>query len=98
MWPRFALVFLWEKLVQPQSYNDLTRKTIFFEGWFSFKFNDLRLALGMTLKFYASVEKELKISQKLCRCHKKLRLPRIETPQSWFSGKLGLRSLVLPVN
>ena len=37
------------------------RKTTFFEGWSWFKFNDLGLALGMALKFYANVAKELKL-------------------------------------
>ena len=34
---------------------DLTRKINFFEGCSWFKFNNLRLALGMALKFYSSV-------------------------------------------
>ena len=37
------------------------RKTTFFEGWSWFKFNNLGLALGMTLKFYANVAKGLKL-------------------------------------
>ena len=37
------------------------RKTTFFKGWSWFKFNDLGLALGMALKFYANVAKELKL-------------------------------------
>ena len=36
-------------------------KRIFFEGCSWFKSNNLRLALGMDLKFYTSVEKELKL-------------------------------------
>ena len=32
-----------------------------FEGWSWFKFNNLRLALGMALKFYTSVTKGLKL-------------------------------------
>ena len=39
----------------------MTRKTNAFEGWYWFKFNNLGLALGMTLKFYTSVSKELKL-------------------------------------
>ena len=42
-------------------YKDLTRKTAFSEGWFWLKFNNLGLALGMNLKFYTSVEKELEL-------------------------------------
>ena len=41
-------------------YKDLTRKTDFFEGWCWFKLINLRLAPGMTLKFYSSVTKRLK--------------------------------------
>ena len=33
----------------------------FFEGWSWFKFNNLRLTLDMTLKFYTSVAKGLKL-------------------------------------
>ena len=39
----------------------MTRKTTFFEGWSWFKFNNLGLALGMTLKFYTRVAKGLKL-------------------------------------
>ena len=53
--------FLWEKLSGPQFYKDLTRKTTFFEGWSWFRFNNLGLALGTNLKFYASVAKGLKL-------------------------------------
>ena len=51
-----TLVFLWERLSQPQFYKDLTRKTTFFEGWPWFKFNNFGLAVGAGLKFYNSVE------------------------------------------
>ena len=33
----------------------------FFEGWFWFKFNNLRVALGRNFKFYTSVAKRLKL-------------------------------------
>ena len=56
-----TLVFLWEKLSQPEFYKDLTRKTAFFEEWSWFKFNNLGLALGTNLKFYTSVAKGLKL-------------------------------------
>ena len=39
----------------------MTRKTTFFEGCSSFKFNNLGLALGMALKFYATVAKGLNL-------------------------------------
>ena len=56
-----TLAFLWEKLSQPQFYKDLTRKIAFFEGWSWFKLNNLGLALGTNLKFYASVVKDSKL-------------------------------------
>ena len=56
-----TLAFLREKLLQPQFYKDLTRKTTFFEGWSWFKFNNLGLALGANLKVYTSVAKRLKL-------------------------------------
>ena len=42
-------------------YKDLTRKIAFFDGWSWFKLNNLGLALGTNLKFYASVAKRLKL-------------------------------------
>ena len=46
---------------------DLTRETTFFEGWSWFKFNNLGLALGASLKFYTSVAKGLKLKvRKFC--------------------------------
>ena len=45
----------------------MTRKTAFFQGWSWFKFNNLRLALGMNLKFYTSLAKGLKLKvRKFC--------------------------------
>ena len=41
--------------------KDLTWKTAFFEGWSWFKFSSFGLVLGMTLRFYASVAKALKL-------------------------------------
>ena len=54
-----TLTLLREKLLKPQFYKDLTRKTPFFEGWSWLKFNNLGLKLGMALKFYTSVAKGL---------------------------------------
>ena len=56
-----TVAFLFEKLSQPQFYKDLTRKTVSFERWSWFKFNNLGLALGTNLKFYTSVAKELEL-------------------------------------
>ena len=39
----------------------MTRTTTFFEGWYWFQFNDLGPALAITLKFYTSVTKGLKL-------------------------------------
>ena len=62
-----TLAFLWEKLSQPYFYNDLTRKTAFFEGRSWLKFNKLGLALGKNLKFNTSVPKGLKLKvRKFC--------------------------------
>ena len=36
-------------------------KNRFFEGWSWFKFNNFGLTLGMTLKFYTSLAKGLKL-------------------------------------
>ena len=41
-------------------------KTNLLEGWSSFKFNNLGLAVGMALKFYNSVGKALKLKVKKC--------------------------------
>ena len=66
MWPKFGLIFHWEKLSWPLFYKDLTRKTTFFEGpsWFKVKY--LGLALDMTLKFYVSVAKGSKLKVRKC--------------------------------
>ena len=42
----------------------MTWKTTSFEGWSWFKFNNLGLALRMTLKFHTSVAKVLKLKLK----------------------------------
>ena len=56
MWPKLGNS-KWEKLSYPQFYKDLTKKNNFFEGWSSFKFSNLGLALGVYLKLYTSVAK-----------------------------------------
>ena len=40
---------------------DLARKTAFFDGWSWFKFDNLELALGTSLKFHINVAKGLKL-------------------------------------
>ena len=59
-----TVAFLWQKLSESQWYWDFTRKNNFFEGCSWFKFNNLELALGMTLEFYTSVVKVLKLKVK----------------------------------
>ena len=50
-----------------RSYHDLNvlkiwlEKPLFWGGWSWFKFNNLELSLGITLKFYTSVAKNLKL-------------------------------------
>ena len=62
MWPKFGnSTSLWEELSQPEFYKNLTTKIILFEGCSWFKFNKLRQALGVALKFYTSVVKGLKL-------------------------------------
>ena len=56
-----TVAFLWEKLSQTQLYQDLTRKTAFFQERSWFRFNNLGLALSTNLKFYASVAKGLNL-------------------------------------
>ena len=46
--------------MRKEFYKNLTKKTDYFEGWSSFKFNKLGLALSTNFKFYTSVEKVLK--------------------------------------
>ena len=61
MWPKFGNSrILRGKLSEPQFYKDLTKKKIFFEGCFWFRFNNVGLAKGTTLTFYTSVGKGIK--------------------------------------
>ena len=46
-----TVTFLWEKSSQPEFYKGLTKKTAFFEECSCFKFNNLGVALGRSLKF-----------------------------------------------
>ena len=71
MWPSISmteitLAFLWQKLSQPQFYNDLTKKITFWGTVrFRFRFNNLQLVLGMALQFYTSVEKGSKLKVRM---------------------------------
>ena len=65
MWPcdqRLMTQHFYER-----SYHDLNvlkiwlEKPLFWGGWSWFKFNNLELSLGITLKFYTSVAKNLKL-------------------------------------
>ena len=57
-----ALAFVSEKISYAEFYQDFTKKPAFFEVWFWLRFNNLRLALGANLKFYASVAKWLEVT------------------------------------
>ena len=56
-----TLAVLSERLSQPRFCKDLKRKTLFFEGYSWFQFNNLGLAISKALKFYTSLEKGLKV-------------------------------------
>ena len=56
--------FLWEKLKKPQFCKDFTRETTFSKGWCWFEFDNLGLALDITLEFYIRVTKLLKLKAK----------------------------------
>ena len=61
MWPKFGNSgnFMREVVITSILWG-FDQKNHFFEGWSWFEFNNLGLALDMTLKFYTSVEKVLK--------------------------------------
>ena len=61
MWPKFgnSSDFMREVVITSILWG-FHQKNHFFEGWSWFEFNNLGLALDMTLKFYTSVEKVLK--------------------------------------
>ena len=61
-----TLAFLLEKLSLSQFYEDLIRKTNFFEGWSWFQFSNLVMVLVMSWRFYTSVAKWLKLGFKKC--------------------------------
>ena len=58
MWPKFSNSSISiRKVIITLILYGFDQKNHFFEGWSLFKFNNLGLALGMTLKCYASVAK-----------------------------------------
>ena len=59
MWPKFGNPRISMKDIRTSVIRIWLEKKFFFEG--SSWFNHLKLALGITLKFYTSVEKELKL-------------------------------------
>ena len=63
-WIKVVLSWMW--FVNPRSsiweVIEFDQNNHFFEGWSWFKFNNLRLALGMALKFYSRVRKWLKLT------------------------------------
>ena len=60
MWPKIGNCSIFIEVITSLC-KDSTRKNTFFERWSWFKFNNLGLALSMTLKFYSSVGKGLKL-------------------------------------
>ena len=65
MWPKFGNSSISMREVTITSILwGFDQNKRFFEGWCWFKFNNLRLALGMTFKFYASMVKGLKLKVK----------------------------------
>ena len=60
---KFWLIYrFYERSYHNSNFIQIWPKTRFFyEGWSWFKFNNLRMALDMALKFYSCVEKRLKL-------------------------------------
>ena len=63
LWPKLgnSSICMREVITNTQLYQDLTRKTTFFEGLAWSKFYNLGLALGKNLTFSANVAKGLKL-------------------------------------
>ena len=62
MWPKFGKSSITvREVVITLILSGFDQKNLFFEGCSWFKFNNLGLALGMGLKFYTSVAKELNL-------------------------------------
>ena len=62
MWPKFgnSSIFIREIIIT-SILQGFDQKNHFFENWSWFKFSNMGLALGMTLAFYTSVAKGLKL-------------------------------------
>ena len=62
MWPKFgnSSISLREVIITSILWG-FDQRNHFFKGWSRLKFNNLGLALGMTLKFYTSAAKGLKL-------------------------------------
>ena len=61
-WPNFGNSIIYTR--ESQFYKGLIWKKRVFEGFRWFKFNHLRMMLGMALKFYFSVTKGLKLKDR----------------------------------
>ena len=63
MRPKFGnpSIFMREVIITSNLQGLDQKKLFFFDGWSWFKFNNLGMALGVTLKFYISVSKGLKL-------------------------------------
>ena len=55
-----TLAFLGEKLLSPEFYKDLTRKTAFFERWSWFKFINLGVTQGRKVEILHQCGKRVK--------------------------------------
>ena len=62
-WPKFSISM--RKVIITSILQGFDKKNRFFVGWSWFKFNNLGLALVTNLKFYTSLAKGLKQSQKV---------------------------------
>ena len=60
-----ALALLWENLSELEFHKEMTRKKEVLEECSWFKFNKLRQAPGMDLKFYISVASEWKLKDRM---------------------------------
>ena len=81
------------KVIIPQFYKDLIKKTGFFEGWSWFKFNNLGLAPGTNSKFYTSAAKGLKLK---VRKFLGLNPTFVEVTVEKLVGKTGRGAFLLP--
>ena len=68
MWPKFGYsnISIREVIIATTVWGFDLKKAFFFEGCAGLKFNNLGLALGMTLKLYTSVAKRLKVNVRKC--------------------------------